>query len=216
MDIEYYEENGSLHFKLSDFRRKRNNEFYLHQPNIIDGGWIIEGKHKRLDGKDWYYVTYLEDGFAWTNIEDEIAFEVEPEKEYIVYFDGKGRLRLRNGDFKRTYHKPTPEEIQAQLKKEEEERKQRQEEYRKKYNIPPDVLLPDHFFPLIRLSNPQTVRDKIFTEFPKETSENDTLSIHYITKSSGCQRKVPSLDGSVEDDLARITSSESTEDNRDE
>ena len=48
------------------------------------------------------------------------------------------------------------------------------------------------------------VRDKIFTEFLKETSESD--SVHYVTKSSDSWQKVPSLDGSVEDDLERIRS----------
>ena len=205
MDIEYYEEDGSLHFKFSNFRRKRNNDVWLHQPNIMDGGWIIKGNYNIFDGK--YHVSYYEDSFAWTNLEDAIAFEVEPKKEYIVYFDAKNRLRLKDGQFTRTYRKPTPEEIQAQLKKEEEERKKRQEEYRKEHNISPDVLLPDHFFPLIRLSNPQTVRDKIFTEFPKETSESDSVQyIHYVTKPSDSWQKVPSLDGSVEEDLARIIS----------
>ena len=204
MDIEYYEEDGSLHFKFSNFRRRRNNDVGLHQPNIIDGGWIIEGNYNVFDGK--YHVGYYEDSFAYSEIQDEIAFEVEPKKEYIVYFDAKHRLRLKNGQFTRTYRKPTPEEIKARLEKEAEERKKRQEDYRKKYNIPPDVLLPDNFLPLIRLTNPQLIRNKIFTEFPKETSESDTLNIHYVTKSPESWQKVPSLDGSVEEDLARIIS----------
>jgi hypothetical protein len=204
MDIEYYEEDGSLHFKFSNFRRRRNNDVGLHQPNVIDGGWIIEGNYNVFDGK--YHVGYYEDSFAYSEIQDEIAFEVEPKKEYIVYFDAKHRLRLKNGQFTRTYRKPTPEEIKARLEKEAEERKKRQEEYRKKYNIPPDVLLPDNFLPLIRLTNPQLIRNKIFTEFPKETSESDTLNIHYVTKSPESWQKVPSLDGSVEEDLARIIS----------
>lgn len=70
-------------------------------------------------------------------------------------------MRLKGGQFTRTYRKPTPEEIKARLEKEEEERKKRHEEYRKKYNIPPDVLLPDNFLPLIRLTNPQLIRNKI-------------------------------------------------------
>ena len=49
-----------------------------------------------------------------------------------------------------------------------------------------------------------SVKIKIFTEFLKETSESD--SVHYVTKSSDSWQKVPSLDGSVEDDLARIRS----------
>lgn len=173
MDIEYYEEDGSLHFKFSNFRRRRNNDVGLHQPNIIDGGWIIKGNYNIFDGK--YHVGYYEDSFACSEIQDEIAFEVEPKKEYIVYFDAKHRLRLKGGQFTRTYRKPTPEEIKARLEKEEEERKKRHEEYRKKYNIPPDVLLPDNFLPLIRLTNPQLIRNKIFTEFPKETNSKDSI-----------------------------------------
>mgnify|MGYP003297631943 CR=1 FL=1 len=204
MDIEYYKEDERLHFKFSNFKRKGNNDVYLHQPNIRDGGWIIEGNYNLLDGK--YYVGYYKDGFICSEIQDEIAFDVGPKKEYIVYFDDKKRLRLKGGQFTRTYRKPTPEEIQAQLKKEAEERQKRQEDYRKEHNIPSafDVLLPDHSLPLVRLSNPQMVRDKIFTEFLKETSESD--SVHYVTKSSDSWQKVPSLDGSVEDDLARIIS----------
>lgn len=206
MVIECYEVDGSLHFKFFNFRRKRNNDIGLHQPNVIDGGWIIEGRYNTSDGK--YHVGYYEDSFACSEIQDEIAFEVEPKKEYIVYFDAKHRLRLKGGKFTRTYRKPTPEEIKARLEKEAEERKKRQEEYRKKYNISPDTLLPDNFLPLIRLTNPQLIRNKIFTEFPKETSESDTLNIHYVTKSSDSWQKVPSLDGSVEEDLARIISEE--------
>lgn len=203
MDIEYYEEDGSLHFKLSNFRRRRNNEVWLHQPNIFDGGWIIKGNYSLLDGK--YHVGYYEDSFAWSEIQDEIAFDIEPKKEYIVYFDAKNRLRLKGGQFTRTYRKPTPEEIKARLEKEAEERKKRHEEYRKKYNIPEDVQLPDVLIPLIRLANPQLIRNKIFTEFPKEIPESDSVPcIHYVTKSSDSWQKVPSLDGSVEDDLARI------------
>ena len=204
MDIEYYEEDGSLHFKFSNFRRRRNNDVGLHQPNVIDGGWIIKGRYDTSDVK--YHVGYYEDSFACSEIQDEIAFEVEPKKEYIVYFDAKHRLRLKNGQFTRTYRKPTPEEIKARLEKEAEERKKRQEEYRKEHNIPADALLPDNFFPLIRLVNPQLIRNKIFTEFPKETSESDTLNTHYVAKSLDLWKTVPSLDGSVEDDLTRIIS----------
>lgn len=204
MEIEYYKEDERLHFKFSNFKRKGNNDVYLHQPNIRDGGWIIEGNYNLLDGK--YYVGYYKDGFICSEIQDEIAFDVGPKKEYIVYFDDKKRLRLKGGQFTRTYRKPTPEEIQAQLEKEEEERQKRQEEYRKKYNIPSafDVILPDHSLPLIRLSNPQMVRDKIFTELPNVTLGSDSVS--YVIKSSDSWQKVPSLDGSVEDDLARIIS----------
>lgn len=206
MDIEYYEEDGSLHFKFFNFRRRRNNDVRLHQPSVMDSGWIIKGNYNVFDGK--YHVGYYEDSFVCSEIQDEIIFEVEPKKEYIVYFDAKHRLRLKNGQFTRTYRKLTPEEIKVRLEKEAKERKKRQEEYRKKYNISPDVLLPDNFLPLIRLTNPQLIRNKIFTEFPKETSESDTLNIHYVTKSSDSRQKVPSLDGSVEDDLARIISEE--------
>lgn len=204
MDIEYYKEDERLHFKFSNFKRKGNNDVYLHQPNIRDSGWIIEGSYNLLDGK--YYVGYYKDGFIGSEIQDEIAFEVGPKKEYIVYFDDKNRLRLKGGQFTRTYRKPTPEEIQAQLEKEAGERQKRQEDYCKEHNIPSafDVLLPDHSLPLVRLSNPQTVRDKIFTVFLNETSESD--SVHYVTKSSDSWQKVPSLDGSVEDDLTRIIS----------
>lgn len=78
MDIEYYEEDGSLHFKFSNFRRRRNNDVGLHQPNVIDGGWIIKGRYDTFDGK--YHVGYYEDNFACSEIQDEIAFEVEPKK----------------------------------------------------------------------------------------------------------------------------------------
>lgn len=204
MELKYYKEDEKLHFKFSNFIRKKDNDVYLHQPNIMDSGWIIEGNYNLIDGK--YYVGYYEDSFIGSEIQDEIAFEVEPKKEYIVYFDDKNRLRLKGGRFTRTYRKPTPEEIQAQFEKEAEERQKRQEDYRKEHNIPSafDVLLPDHSLPLVRLSNPQTVRDKIFTEFLNETSESD--SVHYVTKSSDSWQKLPSLDGSVEDDLARIIS----------
>lgn len=204
MEIKYYKEDERLHFKFSNFIRKKDNDVYLHQPNIMDGGWIIEGNYNLIDGK--YYVGYYEDSFIGSEIQDEIAFEVEPKKEYIVYFDDKNRLRLKGGQFTRTYCKPTPEEIQAQLKKEEYERQKRQEDYRKEHNIPSafDVFLPDHPLPLVRLSNPQTVRDKIFTALPNVTLESD--SVRYVIKSSDPWQKVPSLDGSVEDDLARIIS----------
>lgn len=204
MEIEYYKEDERLHFKFSNFKRKGNNDVYLHQPNIRDGGWIIEGNYNLLDGK--YYVGYYKDGFICSEIQDEIAFDVGPKKEYIVYFDDKKRLRLKGGQFTRTYRKPTPEEIQAQLKKEAEERQKRQEDYRKEHNIPSafDVILPDYSLPLVRLSNPQMIRDKIFTELPNVTLESDNVS--YVIKSSDSWQKVSSLDGSVEDDLARIRS----------
>lgn len=164
----YYEENGLIHVSFQFFGKK-DKGFWFHQPGICDGGWIISG-HFDTNEKT-YKVRYSEDGFACSRLKSEISFEPKKNIDYIVYL-GKTRrgmeLRLKGNPFKYVVRPKTPEE----LEQERLERIRRSKELRKQRG------LPDNVIPLIRLSNPTLIRDKIFTEFPKEAASKD--SIYYV------------------------------------
>lgn len=200
----YYEEDGLIHVSFQFFGKK-DKGFYFHQPGICDGGWIISGYFD--PNKKIYKVRYSEDSFVCSRLKSEISFEPKKNVDYVVYL-GKTRrgkeLRLKGSPFKYEVRPKTPEE----LEQERLERIRRSKELRKQLGLPDGEFTPEAIFPLIRRSNPTLIRNKIFTEFPKETPESNTLNIHCVTMSSDSWQKVPSLDGSVEDDLARIISEE--------
>lgn len=83
-------------------------------------------------------------------------------------------LRLKGNPFKYVVRPKTPEE----LEQERLERIRRSKELRKQRGLPDGEFIPDNIIPLIRLSNPTLIRDKIFTEFPKGVTSKD--SIHYV------------------------------------
>ena len=170
----FYEENGLIHVSFQFFGKK-DKGFWFHQPGICDGGWIISG---HFDPKErTYKVRYSEDGFACSRLKSEISFEPKKNIDYIVYL-GKTRrgmeLRLKGNPFKYVVRPKTPEE----LEQERLERIRRSKELRKQRGLPDNEFTPDNLLPLIRLSNPTLIRDKIFTEFPKEAASKD--SIYYV------------------------------------
>lgn len=170
----YYEENGLIHVSFQFFGKK-DKGFWFHQPGICDGGWIISG-HFDLNEKT-YKVRYSEDGFAWSRLKSEISFEPKKNIDYIVYLGKTSRgmeLRLKGNPFKYVVRPKTPEE----LEQERLERIRRSKELRKQRGLPDGEFIPDNIIPLIRLSNPTLIRDKIFTEFPKEAASKD--SIYYV------------------------------------
>lgn len=150
----------NLEFKftfLGKKKRRGENDIYWND-GIMDGGYYISGTYNA--DIDLYTVEFVHKGFAFDNTVDLITFKVEKGKEYTVYLDRiRGKLFLKGGNFKR-WRKPEPEP---------------------EPEIKTDTfgnLIPNHMLRLIRLANPQTVGDRVFTEFAKEVHTED--SVHYI------------------------------------
>lgn len=154
----------NLEFKftfLGKKKRRGENDIYWND-GIMDGGYYISGSYDANRGL--YTVEFVHKGFAFDSTIDFILFKVEKGKEYTVYLDRyRGKLFLKGGNFKR-WRKPEPE---PESESDSEPKTDAFGNY-----------IPNHMLPLIRLANPQTVSDKIFTEFVEEVHTED--SIHYI------------------------------------
>lgn len=170
----YYEENGLIHVSFQFFGKK-DKGFRFHQPGICDGGWIISGHFD--PNERTYKVRYSEDSFACSRLKSEISFEPKKNVDYVVYLGKTKRgieLCLKDKPFKYVVRPKTPEE----LEQERLGRIRRSEELRKQRGLPDGEITPDALFPLIIPSNPTLIRNKNFTEFPKETSSKE--SIYYV------------------------------------
>lgn len=183
----YYEENGLIHVSFQFFGKK-DKGFWFHQPGICDGGWIISGHFD--PNEKIYKVRYSEDGFAWSRLKSEISFEPKKNVDYVVYIGktSRGReLRLKDSPFKYVVRPKTPEEQEQ----ERLERIRRSKELRKQHGLPDGEITPEAIFPLVRMSNQTLIRNEIFTEFPKETDQKDSICyVHdldnYATVEHNC------------------------------
>ena len=161
-DYDDIPDNLELKFTFLGRKKRRGESNIYWNDGTMDGGYSIRGTY---DAKiDLYTVEFVHNGFASDETIDFIFFKVEKGKEYTVYLDKtRGKLFLKGGNFKR-WRKPEPEP-----------------EYESDSEPKTDAFgnyLPNHMLPLIRLANPQTVSDKIFTEFAEEVHTED--SSHYL------------------------------------
>lgn len=133
-------------------RKSKKSKVSWHTPNVLDRGICIHGQ---LEDDGYYHIQLLDDHFWGETLVDEIKFKPEINKEYTVYMCKEYPKRIYvTAQYERVKH-----EASQELK----------EESRPLRNIFSE-LTPDHMLQLVRLSHPQGIRSKTFSEFALETS----------------------------------------------
>lgn len=130
-------------------RKSRKAKVHWHTPNVFDGGICVHGQ---LENDGYYHIQLLDDNFWGETIVDEIKFKPEVNKEYTIYMHKEYPRRI--------YVTAQYERVKYEVPKEES----------KPSNTAFDKLTPDHMLRLVRLTNPQCISDKIFSEFALEAS----------------------------------------------
>lgn len=138
---------------------KRPATPHWHQPNIMDGGYCITSGFNCLTKV--LTVAFCKDNFWGEEALDEITIPVEKCKEYHIYVKDK-----------KLYCKEEFTRVDLEKK-------------RIQYNINASSGLKMR---LITRSNPVCIRDKIFTEFAKETHNEDIIPyIKYTNTQEGVE-----------------------------
>lgn len=141
------------------YKGKKDKGFWWHTPGVMDGGIIVHGK---MEEDKFYHITLLKDNFWGEEHLDEIKFKPEINKEYSVYMNKDYPNKIYVGaNYERVTYK-TPQEILGEFEKDIEVKNAES----KKTAF--ESLVPSQMMRLVRLANPQCVRDKIFSEFPIE------------------------------------------------
>ena len=138
---------------------------YYHEPGIMDGGAVVASVFHVIDNNHAVLKVYnCHDSFACDIVEYGITIPIEKSKHYIITWDENG-LPVCDQPFEvidKLYPDPPKENKQSDGF---------------------GNVVPEPMMRLVRLAMPQTVRNKIFTEFPKDVPEGSvTYSVEYTKK----------------------------------
>jgi len=145
-------------------RKDKKCSGYWHTPNVMDGGFIAS--YRVENGV--CTVSYSKDGFAFSTLLEEVEFNVTKCEEYKIYIKD-GHIVVPGVELKIIWNKEIEEAERAK-------RLEEQREYRKAHPEEFVELENGEFVPklrLIRLANPMSLKDKIFTEFSKTEPQED-------------------------------------------
>ena len=163
--LELFDQDVELKFTYLKKRNKSDIRVDYRTPGVMDGGYIIHGN---IGSDGLYHVQLYEDGFAFETYLYEIKFnsKLEKGKEYTIYKRRGINKLYATCPFTIVYDRAAEEE------------KHRQEEEQKIKDGKFDDFTPHHMLRLIRLSNPQTMRDKVFKNISEESKEGMGV-VHY-------------------------------------
>lgn len=139
-------------------RKDKNCSGWWHTPHVMDGGYIASYCVKG----DVCRVEFSQDGFAFSTPIEIKEFKIEKCKEYEIYITDN-HIVVPGVKLTTIWDEEIEKAEQKRLEEEQERRiREHPEEYQKLSNGSYVSELR-----LIRLANPVSIGDKIFTEFAK-------------------------------------------------